>query len=408
MGESSAGWPQPPATLEAHDLDRLITALRTLGYTVIGPRVRDGALVYDELQSAAALPAGWVDEQAPGHYRLRPSGDGRLFGVTHGASAWKRWLHPPVAHLWRAERVDGVLRFVDAEPPPPPMAFLGVRACELAAIGVQDRVLLDPPDADLVYRGRREPVFLVAVQCARASGTCFCASMGTGPRSRAGFDLALTEVVSDGRHFFRVEIGTHRGADVLQLVPHHAATPQEIDEAERTLADVPRQMGRWLDTDGLPAKLAASYERPHWQTLEARCLACGNCTLVCPTCFCVTVDERTALAGEASDRVRRWDTCFSADFSYIHGGSVRQSTQARYRQWLTHKLSTWHAQFGTSGCVGCGRCITWCPVGIDITEEAPAAAEAPFSGRARRPRPSTTHPVADAEPARSAAAPRLE
>ena len=408
MGESPAGWPESPATLEAHDLDRLFSSLRTLGYTVIGPRVRDGALVYDELDGAAALPAGWADEQAPGHYRLRRTGDDRLFGITHGATGWKRWLHPPVVRLWRAERTEGGLRFTDAEPPPPPMAFVGVRACELAAIGVQDRVLLDPPQSDAVYQARREPVFLVAVQCARASGTCFCASMGTGPRSRAGFDLALTEVLEDGRHWFRVEVGTRRGADVLQLVPHQAATPREIEVAERTLAEVPQQMGRSLATDGLADRLAASYERPHWQTLEARCLACGNCTLACPTCFCVTADDAAALAGNASDRVRRWDTCFSADFSYIHGGSVRPSIQARYRQWLTHKLSTWHTQFGTSGCVGCGRCITWCPVGIDITQEAPAAVEAPATGRVHAPRPSTNHPSPPRASRSTPAAPRLE
>jgi sulfhydrogenase subunit beta (sulfur reductase) len=106
--------------------------------------------------------------------------------------------------------------------------------------------------------------------------------------------------------------------------------------------------------------------------VASRCLGCANCTLACPTCFCASVSDTTDLEGETAARVRRWDSCFTLDHSYIHGGSVRASLRARYRQWLTHKLASWIDQFGVSGCVGCGRCITWCPVGIDITEEVAA------------------------------------
>ncbi|MBF0393567.1 MAG: 4Fe-4S dicluster domain-containing protein, partial [Alphaproteobacteria bacterium] len=113
-------------------------------------------------------------------------------------------------------------------------------------------------------------------------------------------------------------------------------------------------------------------EHPRWDEVAKRCLTCGNCTMVCPTCFCTTVDDVTDLGGTRTERVRSWDSCFTLDFSYIHGGSVRNEGSSRYRQWITHKLSSWHDQFGSSGCVGCGRCITWCPVGIDITEEVGA------------------------------------
>jgi Fe-S oxidoreductase len=94
--------------------------------------------------------------------------------------------------------------------------------------------------------------------------------------------------------------------------------------------------------------------------------------MVCPTCFCTTVEDVSDVTGDHAERWRRWDSCFTLGFSYIHGGSIRNSGKARYRQWMTHKLASWIDQFGTSGCVGCGRCITWCPVGIDITEEARA------------------------------------
>ena len=134
-------------------------------------------------------------------------------------------------------------------------------------------------------------------------------------------------------------------------------------------------MGRELDTTDIRELLYRNYEHPRWDEVAERCLACGNCTMVCPTCFCTTVEDVTDLAGEHVERHQRWDSCFTIDYSHIHGGAVRGSTRSRYRQWMTHKLATWIDQFGSSGCVGCGRCITWCPVGIDITEEARAIRE---------------------------------
>ena len=274
---------------------RSIAALRALGYTVFGPRVRDESVVIDEIESAAMLPAGWEDQQERGRYTLTRTDSPRLFGITHGAHSWKRLLHPPTVRLWRAERGADGLQFTDGDPAPRPMALVGVRPCELKAIHVQDGVLLDPHASDAVYRARREPAFIVVVQCARAGGTCFCASMETGPRARAGFDLALTEMVGPDGHWFLAEVGTHRGAEVLMLVGSRPATTREITQAERSVRDVAAHMGRRLDTADLPARLAGRYGHAHWDELEARCLACGNCTLVCPTCFCTTVQDHADL-----------------------------------------------------------------------------------------------------------------
>jgi formate hydrogenlyase subunit 6/NADH:ubiquinone oxidoreductase subunit I len=138
------------------------------------------------------------------------------------------------------------------------------------------------------------------------------------------------------------------------------------------VANAAAQMGRVMDTSDIKELLYRNYEHPRWDNVAGRCLTCANCTNVCPTCFCTTVEDVTDLTGQQAERRRRWDSCFTMDFSYIHGGSIRASTKSRYRQWMTHKLATWIDQFGTSGCVGCGRCITWCPVGIDITEEVAA------------------------------------
>ena len=150
------------------------------------------------------------------------------------------------------------------------------------------------------------------------------------------------------------------------------------------MAQARREMGRAMDTTNIKQLLYDNPEHPQWDKVAGRCLSCANCTMACPTCFCSTVEDVSDLTGKHAERWRKWDSCFSLEFSYIHGGHVRQSTKGRYRQWMTHKLASWQDQFGTSGCVGCGRCITWCPVGIDITEEVkairadqPARAESP-------------------------------
>ncbi|MBI3994646.1 MAG: 4Fe-4S dicluster domain-containing protein, partial [Nitrospirae bacterium] len=209
----------------------------------------------------------------------------------------------------------------------------------------------------------------------QAGGTCFCVSMKTGPRATAGFDLALTEVLESGRHTFTVEAGTERGAEVLRDLPHTEATEKDRAAVERIVAATASQMGRTLDTTDIKNLLYQNLEHPRWDEVATRCLSCANCTMVCPTCFCSTVEDVTDLTGEHAERWRKWDSCFTSDFSYVHGGTVRPSVKSRYRQWMTHKLATWIDQFGTSGCVGCGRCITWCPVAIDITEEVRAIRE---------------------------------
>jgi formate hydrogenlyase subunit 6/NADH:ubiquinone oxidoreductase subunit I len=242
----------------------------------------------------------------------------------------------------------------------------------LQAIAIQDRVFIDGPYVDAGYQKRRHDNFIVAVNCGEAGGTCFCVSMKTGPKAETGFDLALTELLDAGSHRFLVEVGSVAGGDVLAELPYKTASPEDKAAADALVARTAASMGRTLDTDGLKELLQGHPDHPQWDNVAARCLTCANCTMVCPTCFCTTVEDHTDLATQTAERVRRWDSCFTLDFSYIHGGSVRKEYRSRYRQWMTHKLASWIDQFGTSGCVGCGRCITWCPVGIDITAEAAA------------------------------------
>lgn len=353
--------------IERSDFDQLCDALTRRGYTLVGPTIRDQAIVYDEIRGAGDLPIGWTDEQDGGRYRLRRRDDEALFGYAVGPQSWKQYQLPPEVKLWQGQLDDagGLLKVVQAGPEPPRYAFLGARSCELHAMGILERVI----------GNRAEAPFVVAVQCGQAGGTCFCASMGTGPVAESGFDLALTEILDGGRHYFTVEVGSERGGEVLADVPHRAAQAAEQDRAVEVHAHTAAQMGRELDTSDIKELLYRNYEHPRWDEVAERCLTCGNCTMVCPTCFCTTVEDVTDLDGSQVERQQRWDSCFTVDYSHIHGGAVRASPRSRYRQWMTHKLATWWDQFGTSGCVGCGRCITWCPVGIDITEEARAIRE---------------------------------
>jgi ferredoxin len=358
--------------MEAGQLQALFEALKKRGYRLIGPTVRDGVIASAELDSARHLPWGWTDEQEGGIYRLKKRGDRACFAYAVGPHSWKQFLFPPEVRLWKARQERGLLRIETGEEEAPRLAFIGVRACELSAIAIQDRVFMEGPHVDPVYKSRRENLFIVALNCTQAGGTCFCASMGSGPQVENGHDLALTEVVEEERHYFLLEVGSQAGALVLEEVPHRQAEGEEIEKARGRVQEAARRMGRRLDPEGLKELLYSNLEHPRWQEVASRCLSCANCTLVCPTCFCHAVEDTTDLKGEVAERWRRWDSCFALDFSYIHGGSVRRSTAARYRQWLTHKLAAWIDQFGTSGCVGCGRCITWCPVGIDLTAEVHA------------------------------------
>jgi Fe-S-cluster-containing hydrogenase component 2 len=365
-----------PALVSPGGVGSLISALKGRGYEVIGPTARNGAIVHDAIESLADLPAGLGDEQRAAHYRLRPRGDGALFGFSLAAQSWKRLLHPPEQRLLRITRADGSLRFEPDRAPPPRLAFLGVRACDLQAIRVLDRVLSEDRYPDGAYQGRRGKVFIVAVHCVEPAATCFCSSMGSGPRALEGFDLALTEIL-EGEHRFLVETASAAGREVLAEIGPRPAAEEDLQAAGRLHARALAGLERSLDTHGIKELLYQRTEHPRWKEVAARCLACANCTMVCPTCFCTTVDETCDLDLQTADRWKRWDSCFTLGFSYIHGGCVRASPAARYRQWLTHKLAFWQDQFGMLGCVGCGRCIAWCPVGIDITEETRALRTVP-------------------------------
>ncbi|HUC36992.1 MAG TPA: 4Fe-4S dicluster domain-containing protein [Acidimicrobiales bacterium] len=356
--------------IDRHGLDQLISSLAGRGYRVLGPVVRDQAISIGEVHGTDDLPEGWHDTQAPGTYRLEHGDDPALFAWAVGQDSIKADVFPSRSVVWRATVTEGSVRLEETVDRTPPTALVGARPCELAALGVLDKVLGGAAGGDPLYSRRRAGFVLVA-ECGTPSGTCFCTSMGTGPAAGEGFDLALSELLDEHGHRFLVRAGSDKGAELLDELSAPPADAGDLEARAAMLEDAASHMGRHLDTDDLPGLLARNLEHWRWDDVASRCLACGNCTLVCPTCFCATVRDTTDVGGGV-ERERTWASCFDLAHSYLHGGPVRETTRSRYRQWMTHKLSTWWDQFGVSGCVGCGRCITWCPVGIDITEECAA------------------------------------
>src|SRR3972149_551945 len=353
-------------------LDELIILLSNEGYTVLGPKIIDGTISLQPIKSAADLPQGIQDEQDGGSYRLKEGDPTLSFEYVVGPQGPKQHFFPANLRLFQfhveKERFD-----LDAGPPQvPKLVFLGIRPCELAAIKVQDRVFgLDDPrvfrcESEPWYVQSRQESLLIAVNCTRPGGTCFCASWGTGPEATEGFDLALTEL----REGFVLSVGSKRGAVIAEKLPLREPSGAELELAALKMERAREHMGRQLDIEGLKEFLDQSIEFPEWNDVAKRCLSCGNCTMVCPTCFCCTVTDATDLTGEQITRTRQWESCFTHQFTYTIAGPERNTIRGRYRHWMRHKLCTWWDQFNTSGCVGCGRCITWCPVGIDLTEES--------------------------------------
>jgi len=362
------------AVLEPGALEALVSALHARGYRVLGPRLRDGAIVYDDLERADQLPVGWTDAQAPGRYRVERREDEARFGYAVGPHSWKQFLLPARVRIWRSRR-DGEGFEIEAdETDRPPLALVGVRGCELSAIAIQDRVLLGGEYVEADYAARRDGAFIVAVDCFEPADTCFCTSMGGGPQIRGVCDLVLSEIL-DGEHRFLVRAGSERGAEVLRGLPQRSPVAADLAASQAAVDGAAVRMTRSVQSGDLRDLLARNLEHPRWEEVAERCLTCGNCTMVCPTCFCTSVEDVSDLAGNEAERVRLWESCFSVDHSFLHGGALRRSGRSRYRQWLTHKFGTWHDQFDSSGCVGCGRCIAWCPVGIDVTEELAAIRE---------------------------------
>ncbi|TFE70234.1 sulfite reductase subunit A [Methylacidiphilum sp. Yel] len=355
------------------ELQSILDALKRKGFKTIGPTVSKDAIVYEEIDSLNDLPIGIGDEQEAGSYRLKKRTDATLFGFASSPHSWKQFLFPA------QEKIFSIHQPTEKTSPPlidpsvrqdPPLAFIGVRSCDLQAIAIQNRVFLEGPYSHAGYKSKAKGLFILAVNCAYPSATCFCSSMGTGPRAKSGFDLLVTEILNGQKEpFYLIEAGSSQGEEIIAQIEKTDATEEDLKKEKDVIQNAEKQIHRRIETQGIKELFYNNLQHPRWEEIAQRCLSCANCTFVCPTCFCSTLIDIPKKAQEI-ERWMVWDSCFTLNFTHTPAGSVRKSVLSRYRQWMTHKLASWIDQFGISGCVGCGRCITWCPVGIDITEEA--------------------------------------
>jgi formate hydrogenlyase subunit 6/NADH:ubiquinone oxidoreductase subunit I len=355
-------------------LETILTNLSNQGYQLEGPQVKDFTVVLGPITSPDDLPRGYKSQEGPGKYVLTSNGKENYFDVTSGPHAWKKYFFPPKSELMIFHQEEGSSDWVikSTEDETPSYALIGVRPCDLAGIQIQDKIFMEGDHCDPVYKTRREKALIVAVNCTEPCETCFCTSMGTGPKAEFGFDLALTEL---DEHFL-VEIRSDQGQVALKDLDYQPATEQFFQEAKSALDKAEDKIKLNLpDPEKLEVEMLENLEHPHWDDVAARCLSCGSCTQVCPTCFCWDSVDKTLLPGDTIIRERTWDSCFNPDYTYVAHGNTRPNTRARYRQWLTHKFASWYEQFGSSGCVGCGRCITWCPAEINHLEEIAAVRE---------------------------------
>jgi sulfhydrogenase subunit beta (sulfur reductase) len=352
-------------------LHRLVTALTERYDEVIGPVVADGVIRLRPITSAGDLPLGVSDEQEAATYRLVATGDNLRFSYGLGPDSLKSIVHPPRSPVWTMHRRDGSLLVDPAPLAPMTRAVIGARACDLHALDVLERTQTGGSHVDPAFRARRAGLFVVAVDCTHPAATCFCDSAGQARAPDHGYDVALTEFEDPASGVtYLVRCGTERGRELIDELGLEVAADRLVRRVGLELDAAVVRMVRELPDDA--AELVGDLEHPQWAAVAERCLTCGNCTAVCPTCFCTDMEDAVSLDGGTSTRTRVWDTCFSMEYSHLGAGPHRASPGSRYRQWLSHKVGTWHDQFGESGCVGCGRCITWCPVGIDLTAEIEA------------------------------------
>ncbi|MES9991240.1 MAG: 4Fe-4S dicluster domain-containing protein [Candidatus Thiodiazotropha sp.] len=358
-----------PGFLPRSALQALFTVLQQAGYKIYGPTVRDGVIQFDYLDSPDRLPLGVSNDQQPGRYRLETGESQRLFDWNHGSQALKPLCFAPREVLWQ-ERLEPY-GFQRTLPEVTPTAVIGVRACDLAALLIHDQHFELEMRPDPHYRQRRESLLLIGVDCAHSASTCFCASTADGPALDGGYDIGMAEL-DEG---FLIWHQSEKGEAITGQLALKNADQAQLEAMLESSRQAAKEQQRQLPGNEALQQLYERLDHVHWEQVAERCLSCGNCTAVCPTCFCYQVEHEMALTGDAAEMVRSWDSCFSPTHSDMGHFQVRSSIKHRYRQWLTHKLAGWQVQQRRIGCTGCGRCITWCPVGIDLTQEVTAVLE---------------------------------
>lgn len=329
-------------------------------YTVVAPELNDGVIKYEESTDFEKIPAGYKQFEFAGSYQIFKSSN-RFFSYIRPYNNLKYFLRPPSIKLLTVIEKDGNLEFSYQEQRKK-IAFFDIRRCDLKALSILDKVYLNENYPDSYYKSLREDIFIVGVDCAEAGDVCFCNSMDIDFDSFYSADMFITEI-DDG---FLVDTVSKKAEHLVEGLGLSTPTKEDLAKRQEIKRRFKESFKKKLDTANLKEILYQKIEHPYWEEIGKRCLSCANCTQVCPTCFCFDIKEINSLDMKKSERFAVWDSCFNQTFATVHKFNIRDSIASRYRQWLMHKMAYWQDQFGDFGCVGCGRCITWCPAKIDI------------------------------------------
>jgi len=347
----------------AEELTQIVAVLMAEGYTVIGPKDKKLALNLEKLSSPDELALGFVSEEKEGYYRLKPAKT-LAIDAAKPMNSPKYYTEKANQLLYTASQVNNQWEFKTAVVEPEPIAFFGLNACDVASLYILD-LTFKQEFKDPVYEKNRQAVqFVVGVNCTHPGNNCFCSTYNTGPRLTYPYDLGLTCLGET----YLVEAGSQKGKEVLAKLKSEPASQAHLQQKETLLEKAKKQMSKAFNLKKACQVLADNYEHPYWDEPSERCLSCANCINVCPTCYCYQIYRRANLSADEVAVFRSLDACHHLEFAAVHGGNFRPRRVDRLRHWVNHKIFWTIEQYGVPGCVGCGRCITWCPTAIDITE----------------------------------------
>ncbi len=359
------------AFLSRNNFQSLIDYLVEQDYSVIAPTIKQDAIHYQPIHHIDEMVCSYHEQSSAGSYQLVKDQSGKYFNWSNGVSCLKPWFFKPHETLWQLNLNKTPPQYQAIIPKEQKKAFIGVRACDLAALQLQDQHFLQDKYLHQQYHANRQQSIFIAVHCAAPSTNCFCTSTEDGPECSQGFDIVMTELESgfilQGENTFSQKLIDH--------LPVETVSKQSWQEQDDILKRAKQKIQRAFNPEKVAKKLQQRLHDNIWQDIAEKCLACGNCTLVCPSCFCSKQGDEMPLAGNKVEHIQYWDSCFSEQHSYLGGIVIHQNIADRYKQWINHKLNWWFEQYGRSGCVGCGRCISWCPTGIDFFQQARALTE---------------------------------
>ena len=311
------------------DLARLVSRGVSAGYRVYAPVKREQKVYMEETVDGSALELDHV--------------------VT--VNGVKDIMLPRCEALARF-RVDEISVQPIEEPAGKRLIF-GGRPCDAASLVILDPILMDPV-RDSRYARKREETTIVTVACSRADGACFCESMGYGPHDETGSDVIF---LPSGDSYL-VRALSDKGRALLSELGLEADAGGE--------PDAPPQLTRKVSTEGLKDWLDRNFESEKWRDVSINCISCGTCYYLCPTCHCFDITDEAGVS--KGERYRIWDCCSFSGFTQMAGHQPRVGRHARYRQRIMHKFKYTVDNVDLVACVGDGRCIRHCPVGVDIGE----------------------------------------